>query len=117
MAYLVSKKDRLPDTHKRSRNQEKTMADRVGGRQTSRSGAGLEKGDVRVKSFVRLECKTTKHDSFRVTRTDLDKIKHASIGHGEVPIIVVRLDGPPMLECAIVPLSLLDIIRERAEVC
>lgn len=113
MPFLLPKKDRLPDTHMRSRAQEKQTAFRVGGKATPRSGAGKEKGDIRVNDFVRIECKTTKHDSFRVTRTDLDKLKNHCVGHGEIPVFVVRLDGPPMLECAIVPLHLLDLIKEK----
>lgn len=55
------------------------------------SGCGRVRGDVRLKGFVRLEAKTTKHASFSVTEDLLDKLESAVVGSGEVPMMQIEL--------------------------
>lgn len=115
MAFRIPKKDQLPDNLRRSRQHEKATALRIGGRQTPRSGAGTVKGDVQLAKFVRGECKTTKHKSFSVTRADIEKLEDASLGHGELPFYIVRLEGPPMLEVVVMPAYVMDLIKAKLE--
>lgn len=93
------------EAHRRAPAQEKEMAARIGGKTTPASGARDMKGDVRLKSITRLECKTTTKKSFSVTRDMLKKIENASVGSGELPVFVVEfLDGNrPVGEFAIIP--------------
>jgi len=77
--------------HARSRTQEKALAVRVGGKTIKASGAGDERGDVRLRGFVRLEAKTTRHASFSVTESLVDKLESAVVGTDEVPIMQIEL--------------------------
>lgn len=79
-------------SHARAAQQEKEAARRIGGRRTNGSGCGYEQADVRLKGFVRLECKTTKHASFSVTNELIDKLETAEFGAGEVPIMQIELE-------------------------
>lgn len=78
--------------HARSKVQEAAVAKRIGGKVTAGSGSGYEMGDVRLRGFVRLEAKTTKHTSFSVTREIIDKLESATFGTHEVPILQVELE-------------------------
>ena len=78
-------------SYRRSRKQERELAERLGGRRTAASGSKDEKGDVRVKGFVRLEAKTTKHKSFSVTLDMIKQIEEAALVSGEMPIIAIEL--------------------------
>jgi hypothetical protein len=78
-------------SHARSRVQEKETAERTGGEQTPRSGAGRIKGDVRVRGVARVEDKTTKHASFSVTTKHLEKLDAAVAGSTEIPIMKIEL--------------------------
>jgi hypothetical protein len=78
--------------HVRSRSQESETAKRVNGKLTKASGAQAEKGDVRLKGFVRIEAKTTAHSSFSVTKEMVEKIENAAAGAGEIPVIVIELE-------------------------
>ncbi len=77
------------------------MAKRLGGQRVAMSGAGDTKGDVRLKGVCRVECKNTKHDSFRVTAEMMKKIEDAAIGTDEIPVICVELPGG--VEAAVMP--------------
>lgn len=69
------------------------------------------KGDVRVKGFARIECKTTKNRSFSVTMEMIDKIEAAALASNEVPIIVVEFNdgmGRKLKEVAVIPTYMLD---------
>jgi hypothetical protein len=98
-------------SHDRSKKQEKELAKRVGGYRTTASGAFYVKGDVRRKGVVRIEAKTTKNKSFSVTLDMVDKIEHAALSCGELPVIVVEFldsQGRKFKELAVVPAYVLD---------
>lgn len=98
-------------SHARSRQQEKETADRTGGRTTHRSGAGLIKGDVRIKGIARIENKTTKHRSYSVTCETIDKLDAAVAGSNEIPMMQIELNGGTHKFVLIPDLYLEDIIE------
>jgi hypothetical protein len=77
--------------HARSKVQERETAKRIGGKVTKGSGSGDERGDVRLRGFVRVENKTTKHRSFSVTDELISKLEGAVFGAGEVPVLQIEL--------------------------
>ena len=106
----------LTPSHKRAPKQEAAAAKRLGGRVTPASGSRDVKGDVRVRSLLRLECKTTKNQSFSVTREMVRKIEEAALSAGEMPAIIVEFNdgsGNPICEVAVVPTYVLDDICRR----
>lgn len=81
------------DAQKRSRQQEKRAAKRTGGKLTPGSGNQPgAKGDVRVMGSVRIECKCTTAESFRLKLEDLMKIERAGES-GENPILEIEFQG------------------------
>lgn len=93
MSLPVPKRLQGPSpSHARAVQQEKLAAKRTGGKRTPASGAGPQKGDVRLKGFLRIECKTTRHASFSVTSEMLDKLEAAAAPAGEVPMLEVELE-------------------------
>ena len=70
------------------------------------------KGDARLRGVVRIEAKTTKHSSFRVTEDMLDKIENAALGAGEVPAMVIEVSGKEFL---VMPGWALDVLIERGK--
>jgi hypothetical protein len=87
-------KKRLPKretTRGRSSRQEKFNARSVGGRLTANSGAGKDKGDVKIRGLLREEDKTTTKDSFVLRRADLRKIAAAAQGD-EIPIMRIAFE-------------------------
>lgn len=99
-------------SHRRSKKQEKELAQRGGGQCVPGSGAGYQKGDVKGYNGVfRIEAKTTKHRSFSITRDMVQKIEDAALGNGELPAIIVEFideQGKPQMEVAVVPTYALD---------
>jgi hypothetical protein len=79
-------------SHARSRVQEKETAQRLGGVRVKASGAGDEKGDVRLRGFIRVENKTTKNKSFSVTSEMVEKLELATFGSNEVPVLQIELE-------------------------
>lgn len=115
MALRIPKRmsGKLTPSHNRARKQEAEVAKRVGGRTTPASGALDVKGDVRVKSVARIECKTTCAKSFSVTREMVEKIESAAITSGELPALVVEFiskTGRPESSVALVPVWVLDLL-------
>ena len=110
--YLIreARTRNLTKSHRRSRDQERELAAKLGGRVTPASGAGQVKGDVRVRGLMRIECKTTCKASFSVTRDMVRKIEAAALSGSEVPAIVVEFndDGRKVMEVAVVPLYVLQ---------
>lgn len=105
------RKVRPSPSHIRSKKQEREIAARL----VPRSGAGEVKGDVRVKGFLRVECKTTKNKSFPVTLEMIRKIEEAAVSTGEMPAIVVEFNeaGRKIAEVAVVPVYVLnELCRE-----
>jgi Holliday junction resolvase len=104
--------------HSRSRKQEREVARRLGGKTTLASGALSEKGDVRLKGVVRIECKTTMAKSFSVTKEMIEKIEHAALSAGELPAVVVEFitpKGKPLSSVAVVPMWALDMVAQCAK--
>lgn len=98
-------------SHARSRVQEAGLAKRLGGAQVKGSGAGVEKGDVRVKNFVRIEAKTTKNKSFSITEELLDKLEDSVLGSGEVPLFHIEILGGKR-KCIVMPEWALELVVE-----
>ena len=93
-------------SYRRSKKQEKSLAKNLGGEPIPGSGSGAQKGDVRVKGFVRIEAKTTKHKSFSVTRDMVDKIENAALPNNEIPVLAIEFideQGNPEKELYIIP--------------
>lgn len=110
-SFINRDKKKGTASHRRAPRQEKELARRI--RTTVASGSKFEKGDVRYCGVVRIEAKTTKHRSFSVTLDMIDKIEDASIGAGELPVIVIEFNdgnGKPIREVAVVPSYVLDTI-------
>jgi hypothetical protein len=101
-------------SHARSKQQEAEVAAKIGGVQVRRSGAGVEKGDVRLKNFVRVEAKTTKNKSFSVTEEILDKLDDSVLGSGEVPLFHIEILGGRR-KCVVLPEWSLELIVEALE--
>lgn len=74
----------------RAPQHEAQAARRLGGHVVKGSGSGFTKGDVRVPGVLRLECKTTSADSFRLTREIVRKIEDATAGTNELPCVEVE---------------------------
>lgn len=82
----------ISKAHARAPVQEKKLAKTTGGKVTRGSGNQVEKGDVRLRGFARIEAKTTVHASYSVTAKTLQKLNDAVVGAGEVPALVVELE-------------------------
>lgn len=103
-------------SHLRAKKQEKEAAKRLRGQLTPASGAGVVKGDVRIKKKIRIECKTTKNKSFPVTLELLRKIEQAGLEGGEACALLVGFNdeqGRPLGEICIIPSYLLDEFCDR----
>jgi len=103
-----------PVGYRRAARQEQQLAARLQGRRVPRSGAGAQKGDVRVPGALRLECKTTTRASFTVTRAMVTAIETAALPHGELPVLVIEfldVTGQPVQEVAVVPTYCLEFLR------
>ena len=112
-SFLERTEKKGTHSHRRAPKQERELAKRVGGRVTPASGAKLEKGDVRLRSIVRIEAKTTKNKSFSVSLDMVRKIEHAALGAGEVPIIVIEFNnglGKKLCEVCVCPTYVLDLL-------
>jgi hypothetical protein len=104
----------LTASHRRAPKQEREVAERLGGRRTSASGAKDVKGDVRIRGIARIECKTTKHKSFSVSLAMLEKLEENALLTGEVPAIIIEFndnDGRKRGEVAVVPTYVLDGLK------
>jgi Holliday junction resolvase len=105
-------------SHKRAKKQEREVAKKLGGCRTPGSGNGDIKGDVRVKGFVRIECKTTGKRSFAVTMDMIEKIEAAALSAGEIPVLVVEFNdgmGHRLREVAVVPTYAIEHLRGTDE--
>ena len=90
----------------------------MAGRTIVGSGSKHTKGDVRAVGVVRIEAKTTQHDSFRVTKEMVEKLANAALGSDELPVIVIEFidrQGKPIkgMEVAVVPSWVLDVITNK----
>lgn len=80
------------NNQKRSQAQEKRAASRWGGKRQPASGAGTEKGDVRVKDKIRGECKFTRASSYTLKLEDLEEIERHTTGNEE-PVFEIEFQG------------------------
>jgi len=107
---------RQSTAYRKSKKLEKRTAKKTGGYVTIGSGNKNEKGDVRIRGIARIEHKATQKKSFSITREMLDKIEHASMGHGEIPAVVVEfLDerGNSIKQVAVIPFQdLAELIND-----
>jgi len=76
----------------RSDKHEKIVATRLGGKVTRGSGNSIEKGDVRVHGKFRVECKTTKANSYRLEQEILLKIMSEATAAGETGILNIQFE-------------------------
>jgi hypothetical protein len=113
----LPKRKNISASHHRAPKQEKEAARRLGGRLTAGSGNQTEKGDVRVKGKLRLECKTTKHSSFSITLAMAKKIEDAALLSGEAPGFEIELTDPKgkRMKVAVVPSYILDMLALDVE--
>jgi hypothetical protein len=63
----------------------------LGGRATRASGAGLEKGDGRVRGKFRTETKCPPTGRYRITYREWEKIWNAAVSGGEVALMHLKL--------------------------
>lgn len=104
----------LTKSHKRAPKQEKEIAKLVKGRVTPRSGAGHEKGDVRLKGVARIECKTTKNKSFSVTLAMVEALEMEAALAGELPVFIIEFideHGKKIKDLAVCPTYVLDSLQ------
>lgn len=80
--------------HSYAPKQEKKLAEKLGGKVVKGSGCGFDKGDVRIKGVVRIECKSTERNSFSVTDKIIRKIEDAATSAGELPFIQIDFITP-----------------------
>jgi hypothetical protein len=103
------------DSQKRSRQQEKRAAKRIGGRVTAASGATREKGDVRAAGDIRMECKLTRRKSFNLKLAELEKLGRET-APGEDPVFEIEFQGVyPHKRFVVIPGWLYDQFRETNE--
>lgn len=98
-------------SHDRSKVQEREIAKSLGGQVVKRSGAGLVKGDVRIKHVARLEAKTTANKSFSVNVEHIKALDNAVVGTTEVPIMSIEILGGAYKFCLFPESYLPDIIE------
>jgi len=91
-----------PTTRSRSDRQERFNARSVGGRVTANSGAGRDKGDVKVRGLLREEDKTTGKTSYVLKRADLRKIAAAAQGD-EIPVMSIAFEDNLNEQFVVVP--------------
>ncbi len=113
----LAKRAKQSPAYHASAGLERKLAKRTKGYRTAGSGNKKEKGDVRVNGVTRIEHKATQHNSFRVTKEMLEKIKLAGAGCDETPIMVIDFLSDRGVsvgdELAVIPFQdLLDLINE-----
>lgn len=113
-SFMNRDKEKGNPSYRRSRKQEKEIAERLGGRRTAASGSKDEKGDVRLRRIVRVEAKTTKNKSFSVTLEMVEQIENAALASDEMPVIIIEFNdgrGRKVKEIAVVPSYVLDLLK------
>ena len=103
------------DSQRRSRAQEKRVAQREGGRRQPGSGArdGFE-GDVRLVGKYRGECKLTRASSYRLQLSDLVKLEHQAAA-GELPVFDIEFQGVrPVKRYVVMPEWVYDTLMSES---
>lgn len=118
---LPKKQKKLNRASTHSVYQEQRVANILKGYATPASGAGSQKGDVRIKGLFRVECKATTRGEYLATLAVLDKIKQEALSFGEVPVLQIDfLDEHTytsfyLIELAFIPPSIVDRYALSAE--
>lgn len=73
------------------KKQEQRVARDHGGSRVPFSGAGLDKGDGRVRGKYRIENKQTAGKGYRLSVDTWDKLRVAALSAGEMPVLQVTL--------------------------
>lgn len=89
-------------TRRRSDRQERHNARGVGGRVTANSGAGRDKGDVKVPGLLREEDKTTGKTSYVLKLDELRKVAAAARGD-EIPIMRIAFEDDLDQQFVVIP--------------
>lgn len=89
-------------TRKRSNRQEGHNARDVGGRVTANSGAGRDKGDVKLPGLLREEDKTTRGRSYVLKLDDLRKVAAAAVGD-EIPTMCISFEDDLSQQYVVLP--------------
>lgn len=113
MPLLKKSRKSISQSHTRAPKQERELADRIGGKRVKGSGAGFEKGDVRLSRALKIECKCTKHKSYALHRDIVEKIIDEAMPAGEFPAMHIEYlndQGQVDLECAVVPVWVLELM-------
>lgn len=85
-----------PSIKTKANENEKRIAEKLGGKRQSHSGAILgSKGDVKLDKFL-LDSKQTSFNSIVVSTDMLSKITKEARGEGKNPAIVITFETPPM---------------------
>lgn len=87
--FPKAKKGKQSKSHEYAVYQEKNLANKLGGNETKRSGAGDIKGDVRIRGKYRVECKCTKHKSYGISLDLIEKIQEEALSTGEIPLFQI----------------------------
>jgi hypothetical protein len=103
---------RLPKretTRGRSSRQERFNARGLGGELTANSGAGRDKGDIKIRGVLREEDKTTVRASFVLQRADLRKVAAAAQGD-EIPVMRISFEDNLREQYVVVPGDWFDLL-------
>lgn len=97
----LKRKNAQEPAYRRAPKQEKETTERIGGRAIPASGSRFRKADTEKPDIVRIECKSTRHDSFRVTRNMMQIVQEAGMLEGQVPAIQVEFvdNDSNVLDC------------------
>lgn len=89
-------------TRARSSRQERHNARAVGGYLTANSGAGHDKGDIKVRGLLREEDKTTTKRSYVLRLDDLVRVSAAAVGD-EIPILRISFEDNLAQQYVVMP--------------
>jgi hypothetical protein len=90
---------------KLSNKQEQSIAKELNGKVTPASGATpFSKGDVRVNSAFRIECKFTLAETYTLKLDELIKIRNEAVRKLEIPLFQIDFKGTNKSKYMVVPL-------------
>lgn len=94
----------------RSGLQEKNLVDKLNAVLVRGSGRGKDKGDVKIKDILKVECKNTKKIGFTITSEMLDKMRQmCNVNEvGFMQIDFIDADSFTIDQCVITDMSVLE---------
>lgn len=103
-----------PSMRKISDRQEKKNARAFGARRTISSGSTpFDKGDVKIRGELRMECKSTESASYGLKRAELEQLA-SQAKDDEIPVFVIEFRGDRPTEYAVIPKDwLLQLFNNR----